>query len=108
LEAQEVLVELRQALTSDEHVIQLAPALKAAQAKAVRLLTKQAEPPRPLVDEPKPPRAESGKRIIEQGTKDNLSLSEAAAELNSLQARAKDKQQVRVSMRWLIEEGGSQ
>jgi hypothetical protein len=39
--ADQILSEVRQALTSDEHVVQLAAALKGAQAKAVRLLTKE-------------------------------------------------------------------
>jgi len=36
--AQEILAELREALSSDEHVVGLAPALTSAQARAVRLL----------------------------------------------------------------------
>ena len=44
-EAKQILADVHQALASDEHVIQLAPALKGAQARAVRLLTKTQSPP---------------------------------------------------------------
>ncbi|MEX0586652.1 MAG: hypothetical protein WD176_08410, partial [Pirellulales bacterium] len=42
--AAQILGDLKQALQSDEHVIQLAPAVKSAQATALRLLTKSAIP----------------------------------------------------------------
>jgi hypothetical protein len=45
--AQEILAELREALSGDEHVVGLAPALTSAQARAVRLLTKVVPPPPP-------------------------------------------------------------
>ena len=76
--AQEILAELREALSSDEHVVGLAPSLTSAQAQAVRLLTKPMEMPNPAIVAPpitspeKPPAltpVAKGKKIVGQGTR---------------------------------------
>ena len=51
---EDLVADLQQALASDEHVTELAPALKSAQARAMRLLEKLVEvkPPKPNVAPP--------------------------------------------------------
>lgn len=108
--AQEILAELRQALASDEHVLELAPALKGAQARAVRLLTKAAEePPKPPIvpppgpEPPGPPKP--GRRVVAQEAKQDLTLAAAQNELAALAKQLKKGQTVRVNVSWVIEEG---
>lgn len=108
-EAQEILADVRKALTSDEHVVELAPALKSAQARALRILTKTAEitsPPStkaPTVVTPTP----QGKRIVDEGRKEGLSLAAAQDSLKELTQKTQSGQVVRINLSWLIEEGGS-
>jgi hypothetical protein len=106
--AQEILNDVRQALASDEHVVQLAPTLKAAQAKAVGLLTRSVEkaPTKPSIDVPpvQPP-PKPGKRIVDQGTKHDLELTAAKDTLVDLGHKLKPDQAIRVNLSWVIEEG---
>jgi hypothetical protein len=111
--AEEILAEVQRALQSDEHVVQLAPALKGAQAKAVRLLTKPTPPPIPRpVDTTKPPAVEppppAGRKVVSQGSEQDLSLPAAKKLLANLDAGLKSGQSARVNVSWTIEEGGSQ
>jgi predicted nucleic acid-binding protein len=111
--AQEILAELREALSSDEHVVGLAPALTSAQARAVRLLTKPVEAPKPPIVTPpitfpeKPlaltPVAQ-GKKIVGQGTRQDLSLADAKKCLAELDEQVKTGQKARISVSWVIEE----
>jgi len=110
--AAEILAEVRQALAADEHVTALAPALKGAHARAVRLLTKAVEPPPvkpPIVTPPGPPPVKPpvkpGKRVVGQDTKHDLGLSEAKKVLVDLDKQIKPGQTARVSVSWVIEEG---
>ena len=87
--AAEILAEVRQALAADEHVTALAPALKGAHARAVRLLTKPVPPPseaarrhcRPSIcrrpTPPVTPPQPQGKKIVGQGAKQDLALADA-------------------------------
>ena len=111
--AQEILAELREALSSDEHVVGLAPALTSAQARAVRLLTKPVEPPNPPIVTPpitspeKPPALTSvakGKKIVGQGTRQDLGLADAKKCLAELDEQVKTGQKARISVSWVIEE----
>jgi predicted nucleic acid-binding protein len=111
--AQEILAELREALSSDEHVVGLAPALTSAQARAVRLLTKPVEPPKPPVVTPpitspeKPPAltpVAQGKKIVGQGTRQDLGLADAKKCLAELDEQVKRGQKARISVSWVIEE----
>ena len=104
----EILAEVRQALSVDEHVCQLAPALKGAQAKAVRLLTKPAEPSTPPPPVPKPPIQKPGKQVVGQGSEQDLTLPGARDLLSRLDREAKPGQAIRVNVGWIIEEGGSE
>jgi hypothetical protein len=99
---------VREALTADEQAVPLAPALKEAQSKAVRLLTQQ-----PRVDIPpggkliQPPPGDRGRKV-RQGQKDGLSLAEARRELEVLEKEAQAGKAVTVSLAWRVVEGGGE
>lgn len=99
---------VEQALRNDEHVIQLGPALRLAQSKAVQLLT---ESPKPATPVPPPPEskllAKPGKRVVGHGAKDNLEMAAATELLSSLEHELRDGQVLRVNLSWIIEEGGT-
>jgi hypothetical protein len=108
--AAEVLRLVREAMTADEHAVALAPALKEAQSKAVRLLT-QATPrgPDPVQPPEKPvapPRIPTSPRTVSTGEKAGLTLAEAARELEQLNKEQADGRKVTVSLAWKIESGG--
>lgn len=113
-----ILTDVANALSSDEHVVALAPALKAAHAKAVRLLTKPtAPPPKPAepipygsgtpvpVSTPPPLVGRGSKRIIAEGSQQNLNLAAAQSVLDQLGKDTKAGQAVRINVSWVIEEG---
>ncbi|HVC93470.1 MAG TPA: DUF6079 family protein [Pirellulales bacterium] len=108
-EAQQILSDVRQALASDEHAVPLASALKGAQAKAVRLLTKQAPrpfpPPPPLPAPPLPP-PPPGKAIVDQGSRQNLGIDEAKELLTRLEGKMAPNQTARIHITWTIEKPG--
>lgn len=102
------------ALQSDEHVVQLGPALKTSQSKALRLLTQAPDRspstgpgpdpgpgpgPRPT-PEPKP-----GKRVVDQGSRDNLNIAATKDLVAGLERELKPSQDIRVNINWIIEEG---
>jgi hypothetical protein len=95
-------------LVSDEHVIQLAPALKEAQSKAVRLLTKVEPPPPqeppPLPEPPVPPPPPPGKRIVDEGSQEYGSVSDARQKLGRLGDQVTKGREIKVTLSWRIEE----
>ena len=106
---------VEQVLSSDEHVIPLSSALKAAQLKALRLLTKptplptpiptpspEAKPTTPLEPEPIP---KQGKRIVNQGAKEDLEIAAAQDLLSALGQSLRAGQNIRLSITWIVEEG---
>lgn len=109
--ADEVRRLVREALTADEHALALAPALKEAQSKAVRLLTQATPPPAPEVV---PPRKEAvvvpplkvTPRTVSSGEKADLTLVEAAEQLERLKKEQTAGRSVTVSLAWKIESGG--
>ena len=107
--AADILSEIKLALENDEHAVSLAAALKEAQAKAVRLLTRQveAEPPAkplpPQISEPKP---KPVKRIVDRGEQHDVSLESATGKLSELKNQLQRGQSVRINLSWIIEEGG--
>jgi len=107
--AQAILKDLNDSLAKDEHVLELAPVLKSAQAQAMRLLEKAVEkkPPKPPITPPpiKPP-VKKEKKVVEQDSKQDLSLSSAKDVLAQLDGKLKPDQSVRVNVSWIIEEGG--
>lgn len=98
--AEEALESVRQALISDEHVISLGPALKAAQSQAVRLLTKITPPPPPTP--PAPPRP--GTRLVDQGTADFTDVDAARQKLEAIEGEITAKRQIKLTVSWRIEE----
>jgi hypothetical protein len=103
-------------LAADEHVMALAPALKGAHARAVRLLTKAPTPqtpivapvvslptPVPLVDPP----VSKGKKVVGRDTKQDLSMTEVRRVLSELEKKVKPGQTARINVSWVIEEGDS-
>ncbi|MEQ9408742.1 MAG: phage resistance protein [Fuerstiella sp.] len=111
--AESIRALVREALVSDEHVIALGPALKAAQSKALRLITDTAKPPgpgpTPVPDPgPKPPQPvpDTTKRIVDQGSRENLDLTATKELVASLDGKLGDGQQIRLNVSWVIEEGG--
>jgi len=105
--AEEVGRIVMEALQSDEHVVQLAPALKDAQSKALRLLTVAGPQPTPPVEPPfvPEPRPKPGKRVVAQGSEQNLSLGEARKVLSKLENEAGKNQEIQLSFSWTIQEG---
>jgi hypothetical protein len=108
--AAEVDRSVREALTVDEQAVPLAPALREAQSRAVRLLTEQQKPstmtpPAPL--KPVVPTSESG-RTVRQGERTQLTVAEARRELDYLEKDVKAGKTVTVSLMWqVVEEGGA-
>jgi hypothetical protein len=101
--AKAVLDRVCEALRSDEHVSALGPVLRAEQIKAIDLLTptKPVEPP--TKPTPKSP-ARPGKKVVDSGTRENLSLADAESELSRIRQKSKDKQVARIGISWVIEE----
>ncbi len=103
--AAEVDKIVREALTADEHAVALAPALKEAQSKAVRLLTTKEPPPLPPEKRKVPPEQQDGGRQTVQGHKDDMSLVEARRQLDVLEQEEQAGSTVKVSLSWQIVEG---
>jgi hypothetical protein len=102
---------VREALAADEQAVPLAPALREAQSKAVRLLTQQ--PPKPPIETPplvvKPAQLPpGGGPKVRQGAKADLSLAEARRELELLEKEAQAGNTVRVSLAWQVLEWGGE
>ena len=108
--AQAILKDLKEALAKDEHVVELAPALKSAQAQAMRLLEKLVEkkpdPPSTSTAPPITTPTKKEKKLVERDSKQDLSVSTAKEILARLDGNRKSGQSVRVNMSWVIEEGG--
>ena len=110
--AEEVARIVREALVADEQAVLLAPALKEAQSKAVRLLTVRTPPaskrlPGPLPPEPPPvPPVQVTPKTIIQDKKEGLTLTEAQEQLEKLKKEQASGRVVTVSMAWKVESGG--
>jgi hypothetical protein len=111
--AQAILKDLKESIAKDEHVVELAPVLKSAQAQAMRLLEKAVEkkqvttPPGttpPVTPPPIKPPVKKEKKVVEQDSKQDLSLSWAKDVLAQLDGKLKADQSVRVNVSWIIEE----
>jgi hypothetical protein len=104
--ADEIRRSICQALTSDEHVISLAPALKEAQAKAVRLLTTPTPTPGPKAEPKLVPRP--GRTILRQGAEQHLTLRAAQDLIARLEHELQAGQDIHFNIGWIIEEGGTE
>lgn len=97
-----------EALRNDQHVTTLAPVLRIEQNKAIDLLTPPATPPKPPVKPPITPPVTPpvgpGKKVVDSGTRENLSLAEAENEIAHLRKNSKGNQVARINVSWVIEE----
>ncbi len=117
-----LLRRVSNALKSDQHVTALGPVLKVEQSNAIDLLTPpQPKPPvghppeppggKPLGPKPLPPDVGPplppvgpGKRVVDRGTRENLSLAEAEEEIAKVREKSKGTRVARVNVSWVIEE----
>jgi hypothetical protein len=110
--AAEVQQLVREALAADEHALALAPALKEAQSKAVRLLTQETRPVAkvaPSAEKPVTvPPITATPRTVQRGEKAGLSLAEAAEQLERLKQEQAAGRTVTVSLAWKVESGDEQ
>jgi hypothetical protein len=99
-----------EALTADEHAIALAPALKEAQSKAVRLLTQSTPAPTPVAPPVEKPVTvtplPTTPKTIQSGEKSGLTLTEAQKQIEQLKKEEASGRKVTVSLAWKIEAGG--
>ena len=101
--AQALLGRVADALCNDQHVTSLRPVLAIEQSKAIDLLTPSA-PPKPPVEPPARPPVKPGRKVIDSGTRENLSLAEAENEIARLRQKSKGAQVARINVSWIIEE----
>ena len=112
-----ILADVRQALAADEHVTALAPALKGAHARAVRLLTKVMSPaattattrtPTPPPTTATTPTAVTtpGPEVIDRGERRDMTLPAVQELLGNLARQVKQGQAIEVSVSWVIKKGG--
>ena len=98
--ADEIRREIAEALKSDEHAVQLTPALRGAQSRAVQLLTKAVrEKQRETTRKPS-----SGKRIVDEGSECGLTLSQAEALLARIRSKTAESCSTELTVSWHIEE----
>lgn len=104
--AQALLERVADALRNDQHVTALGSVLKNEQIKAIDLLTPT--PPKPATGvpttPPTTPTIRPGKKLVDSGSRENLSLTEAESQITQLRQNIKATQVVRISVSWAIEE----
>mgnify|MGYP000424548062 CR=1 FL=1 len=107
--ATKILSELEDALSSDEHAIELATALKSSQAQAMRLLEKLVEvkpdPKPPVVP---PPVKKKEKRVVEEDSRQDLTVADAEELLSRLKDKLQADRSARINVSWIIEEGDAE
>jgi hypothetical protein len=101
--AKALLGRVAEALRNDQHVTALGPVLRIEQSKAIDLLTPPT-PPKPPVDPPPKPPVKPGKKVVDSGARENLSLAEAEGEIARVRQKVKSTQTARISVSWVIEE----
>lgn len=104
--ADEIVNSVRQALASDEHVIQLAIALKEAQAKAVRLLAQPVPPP--ALEPALKPMSKPGRTILQQGSQQHLDIQAAKELMTRLDRERQEGQKIHFNISWIVEEDGAE
>jgi hypothetical protein len=109
--AQAILKDLKESLAKDEHVLELAPVLKSAQAQAMRLLEKAVEkkpvtqqPGTPPPDTPPPITPPPGWELVDEGIAEGLDVSKAKDELAVLEKKLREDRRIHVQIRWRVEE----
>jgi hypothetical protein len=91
--AKALIERVADALRNDQHVTALEPVLRIEQSKAIDLLTPPVSPP-----------VKPGKKVVDRGTRENLSLAEAENEIARLRQKSKETQVARINISWVIEE----
>ncbi|PAY16342.1 phage resistance protein [Rhodopirellula sp. SM50] len=112
--AEEILTSMRNAISCDEHVVALGPALTGAQSQALRLITDAAAPstPNEVSAPPKAPKKlppvtippSAKKRVVQQDTEADLDLEATRSLIQRLEGELKSDQSIRLSVSWIIEE----
>jgi hypothetical protein len=105
--AKGLLGRVSEALKNDQHVTALGAVLRMEQSKAIDLLTPPATPPNPPIAPPVPPTkppTKSGKKVVDSGSRENMSLMEAESEIARIRQFAKSTQVARINVSWVIEE----
>jgi hypothetical protein len=119
--AEALLTRVADALKNDEHVTALGPVLRTEQSKAIDLLTPPPPDPHefshappksatstpplePPVIPPVRPAVKPGKRVVDRGVRENLSLAEAETQIAELRQQAQAGQVTRISVSWVTEE----
>jgi len=106
--AKALLGRVSEALKNDQHVTAIGPVLQIEQIKAIDLLTPPVTPPQTLIKPPvRPPitpPGDPGKKVVDRGTRENLSLADAESEIARLRQKTKRTQVVRINVSWVIEE----
>jgi len=101
--AKALLGRVAEALCSDQHVMALGPVLKNEQSRAIDLLAPP-PPTKPVVEPPTEPPVEPGKKVVDRGTRENMSLDEADQEIARLRQKSKGARVARITVSWVIEE----
>ncbi|MDE8345040.1 MAG: phage resistance protein [Acidocella sp.] len=108
--AKALLGRVVEAMKNDQHVTVMGPVLLNERDKAIDLLTPPAASPAPPPNLPiqpiqavQPP-LKAGKKVVDSGTKENLSLTEAEREIARVRLRTGSAQVVRMNVSWVIEE----
>ncbi len=106
VEAKTIQQRIQEVLTLDDYVMPLASTLKELQSQAIRLLTQQPPEPKPPIKDPSPvkPKPKANKKIIQQESKECMSLEDLELEIKSLRNKLKKNQQIRFNISWIIEE----
>ncbi len=102
--AKALLERVADALRNDQHVTPLRPVLQIEQSKAIDLLTPAAPPTKPPIAAPPKPPVKPGKKMIETGAKENLSVADAESELARLRQKSTGTRVTRINVSWVIEE----
>lgn len=102
--ARALVGRVSEALKSDEHVTALGPVLKIEQSRAIDLLTPRKPETKPPEKPPIKPAGGGGKKVIDTGTKENLSLPDAESEIARIRRITKRNQAARINLSWIIEE----
>ena len=106
--AQSMRERLAEILASDEHAIGLKAALAEQKNKALKLLTEA--PPTPPVAPPAPPITpeppKPGVRVIREGAKSDLAVSDAINSLDEIRTELAKDEDYRLSISWKITRKG--
>ena len=105
--AKKIVEDIKEALTSDEHVIPLKTTLSAAKRRAIDLLAEGAAGTQPVETpstQPEPPKPQPGRRVIEKDRRTGLGANEARSLFGELQGKLDSDPRRSASVEWTIDE----